>query len=192
MDDGETPTARGARIGIGGRADGAWQVRPVAWSSVATRGGRIAAGWCAPARRSGPWGCGRRMIGGAPRLGRPLACPPACVARAAACGGSVRFRSWRGRCRWPLSPPRGAVAGAWPVAAGAPSTPWRSARRWPARPRPDATRRARPSNHGVQLTPLARFFELGAILVPSGAANACLFGCPIEDYCLLFCLHLVK
>jgi len=26
----------------------------------------------------------------------------------------------------------------------------------------------------VQLTPLARFFELGAILVPSGAANACL------------------
>jgi len=29
----------------------------------------------------------------------------------------------------------------------------------------------------VQLTPLARFFELGAILVPSGAANACLLGC---------------
>ena len=164
----------------------------MARSSAATRGGRIAAGWPAPARRSGPWGCGRRMVGGAPRLGRPLACPPACVARGGACGGSVRSCSWRGRPRWSLGPTHGGVTSAWRVAADAPALPWRSARRWPARPRPGAARRARPSNHGVQLTPLARFFELGAILVPSGAANACLFGCPIEDYCLLFCLHLVK
>jgi len=28
----------------------------------------------------------------------------------------------------------------------------------------------------VQLTPLARFLGLGAISVPSGAANACLLG----------------
>ena len=59
-----------------GRADGAWRAAPVTPSSAATRGGRIAAGWCAPARRSGPWGCDRRMAGGAPRLGPPLVCPP--------------------------------------------------------------------------------------------------------------------
>jgi len=64
-----------------GRADGAWRVWPVVPSSAATRGGRIAAGWCASARRSGPWGCGRRMARGAPRLGWPAACPSACVAR---------------------------------------------------------------------------------------------------------------
>jgi len=59
-----------------GRADGAWRAAPVTPSSAATRGGRIAAGWPAPARRSSPWGWGRRMIRGAPRLGRPLVGSP--------------------------------------------------------------------------------------------------------------------
>ena len=157
-----------------GRADGAWQVRPVAWSSVATRGGRIAARWPAPTRRSRPWGCGRRMASGAPRLGNA----PNVPSGVRGTWGRVRRRavgrrSWRGRPVPPVSPARGAVANAWRVAAGAPFTPWRAVRRWPARPRPGAARRPpRPSNHGVQLTPLARFLGLGAILVPSGAANA--------------------
>jgi len=69
-------------------ADGAWRVRPVARSSVATRGVRIAAGWPAPARQSGPWGWGRRMIRGAPRLGTAPGVPP--VVRGA--GSRVRRR----------------------------------------------------------------------------------------------------
>ena len=99
-------------------------------------------------------------------------------------------RAWRVGCVRRLG--AGALlARAIPVARR--SDPWRRDPRMargdghprpPVAPRPTVARvshaacvrRPRPSNHGVQLTPLARFRGLGAMWVPSGAANACLLG----------------
>ena len=95
-----------------------------------------------------PVGMGRRMIRGAPRLGRPLACPPACLARGVACGGAPCGRA-----------PGAGVAGGPSVR---PVGPWPAHRPWrrtppPARGAPPdggprVPRRVRPGAFPARLT----------------------------------------